>query len=366
MLPFTATWGSRGCYTARMPTADLLVCPETLGPLERRDDGWWSPQANRLYPVKDGLVFMGFPERDAGMITETMEEERQWQGVAANVDRDREFLATSAPLAVDFINLITRLLAPDAAARALELGSGSGWVSWLLAEGGYDTWMCDFEANSLYIGRLYEHERLQDRIVTDARYCPFPDGAFDVVVMKEFVHHVEDFDALFQEAQRVLRPGGLLAVMEPIRSVQSTVYELRHPDPHKGHHITWGDRYRRAIKRAGMDIRHETVAYGYRQPPRTTIVRWAQERAARATAGMAPVSWFARLETRLFGRGALVLIGQKTRSLPLKPRPAMRVVDPGTLQIDEQEQLAFRDFPAILQRSAQRLTRLDQLHSVSG
>lgn len=155
-----------------------------------------------------------------------------------------------------------------------------------------------------------------------------PEGAFDVVVMKEFVHHVESFDALFQEAQRVLRPGGLLALMEPIRSVQSTLYGLRHPDPHAGHHITWWDRYRRAIKRAGMELRHETATYDYRRPPRTRAIRWAQARAARDTAGMRPLSRFARLELRLLGRGAAVLIGQKTRSLPAQPRPPMRVIDP--------------------------------------
>lgn len=337
--------------------ANLLVCPETLGPLERRADGWWSPEAHRIYPVKHGLIFMGFPERDAAMIHETMAEEHEWQGTATYVERDRSFLEKSAPRAVELINLITRVLAPASGVRALELGSGSGWVSWLLAEAGYDTWMCDFEANSLAIGQLYKHERLHDRVVTDARYCPFPDMTFDVVVMKEFVHHVKNITGLFREAQRVLRPGALLVVMEPTRSLRSHLYELRHPDPHTGHHITWPDRYRRAITRNGMRLVRETALYDDRQP-RTALLRRARDRAARETAGMGPMTPFAALQLRLFGGASMVLIAEKGLSLPKLPRPTMRTIDPQTLQVTEDDRTAFSDFPAILERAAQRLTRL--------
>ena len=340
-----------------MESSQLLVCPETLGTLERQDGGWWSARSHQLYPVRDGLVFMGYPQSDEAMIAETMQEEREWQGTAVSVDRDREFLTASAPLAVDLINLATRLLAHSAPARALELGSGSGWVSWLLAEAGYDTWLCDFEANSLAIGQVYQHERMRDRVVTDARYCPFPDASFDLVLMKEFVHHVEDFQTLFREAQRVLRPGGLVVVMEPIRSVRTTVYELRHPDPHKGHHITWIDRYRHAIERAGMELRYETATYDdfTYPPPRTEILRRARQRAARETKGMASLTRFAQLQLRLFGGASIVLVAEKTRSLPALPRPRMRVIDPTTLQVSPEERAAFSDFPAIVQRAGQRL-----------
>jgi SAM-dependent methyltransferase len=343
-----------------METTELLVCPETLGPLEQREEGLWSPRAQRLYPVRDGLVFMAYAASDAEMIAETMEEERDWQGTAASVERDREFLTASAPIAVELINLATRLLAPTGPAKALELGSGSGWVSWLLAEAGYETWLCDFEANSLAIGRLYEHERMRDRVVTDARYCPFPDASFDLVLMKEFVHHVQDVETLFAEAQRVLRPGGLMVVMEPVRSVKSTVYELRHPDPHKGHHITWIDSYKRDIRRAGMELRYETADYDdfYYPPPRTTFIRRARQRAARETRGMAPLTPFAQVQLRIFGGASIVLVAEKTGSLPARLRPAMQVIDPATLQVSPEEVAAFSDFPEIIERVADGLVRI--------
>ena len=39
-----------------MELAPFVVCPETLGPLEARDDSYWSPRAERLYPVREGPV----------------------------------------------------------------------------------------------------------------------------------------------------------------------------------------------------------------------------------------------------------------------------------------------------------------------
>jgi SAM-dependent methyltransferase len=342
-----------------MTQHDMLVCPETFGRLERRDGGWWSPQAGRLYPERDGLVFMGFPAADAAMIAETMEEEREWQGTTANIDRDRDFLRRSAPIAVEFINLISRLLQHDGRPQALDLGSGSGWVSWLLAEAGYVTWLCDFEPNSLAIGQVFQHDRLRDRIVTDGRYAPFAEGAFDVVVMKEFVHHVRNYDGLFQEAQRVLRPGGLMALMEPVRSIKRTVYELRHPDPHKGHHIVWPDRYRRAIRRAGMTLAYETATYGYDEAvPRNAMVRRARARAARETAGMRPLTPFAQIQIRLLGGASIVLLGKKTQPARAQPRPSMELIDPGALRVSDAERDAFREFRGIIEDAARGLHRI--------
>ena len=208
------------------------VCPETLEPLEERPDGLWSEAAQRLYPSRAGLVFMGYPRHDEAMIQATMREEHEWQGTAVHADRDRDFLRRSAPVAVDLVNRASEYVTTaHGRPRAIDLGSGSGWGSWLLAEAGYDVWLCDFEANSLAIGAIYDHPNVQGRFVTDARFVPFGPGSFDLVLMKEFVHHVEDFPALFVEANRVLRPGGVLALMEPTRSLRQHVYELRHPRP---------------------------------------------------------------------------------------------------------------------------------------
>ncbi len=49
----------------------------------------------------------------------------------------------------------------------------------------------------------------------DALRLPFPDAAFDRVIVSEVLEHVPDDVAAIREVRRVLRPGGTLAVTVP-------------------------------------------------------------------------------------------------------------------------------------------------------
>jgi len=329
--------------------------------MEPRDDGVWSPNAGRLYPVREGLLFLGYPRRDADIILSTMEEEHQWQGTAETVQRDEEFLRWSAPRAVDLINLASRFVEAGREPRALEVGAGSGWVSWLLAEAGYDTWLCDFEANSLAIGLMYEHEHLGEgrRFVTDARYLPFADETFDLVLMKEFVHHVADYERLFQEANRVLRPGGVLALMEPTRSVLRTLWEIRHPDPHEGHVITWLDAYLWSLRRNGMRVSYQTALF---EPfkNRNPIRERLKARATASVAGLASPGPLAKAYIRLVGDAESLVIARKFSVAERPKRPTMAIVDPNSLVISADERAAFEPFRPILERVATSLDRVGQ------
>jgi ubiquinone/menaquinone biosynthesis C-methylase UbiE len=86
----------------------------------------------------------------------------------------------------------------------------------LFAEAGYDPWMVDFEPNSLWLGGLYAHPSMGPgkRVVADASLMPFGDGTFDIALVKEFAHHVDDKDRLFAEVNRVLRHGGMLVLID--------------------------------------------------------------------------------------------------------------------------------------------------------
>jgi len=59
--------------------------------------------------------------------------------------------------------------------------------------------------------------RLQDRVQHtqgSALALPFPDGAFDVVVMQHVAMQIAEKNTLFAECVRVLKPGGALALHE--------------------------------------------------------------------------------------------------------------------------------------------------------
>lgn len=341
-----------------MDLAPFIVCPETLGPLKRVDEGFWSERAQRLYPSRQGLVFMGYPTRDATMIRSTMEEERVWQGTGEAASQNLAYLRASVDGGVDLINTLQRYLPEtEGQPRAMELGCGNGWVSWLLAEAGFDTWMCDFEANSLVTGLNLEHPNLGEgkRFVADARYAPCADGALDLVLLKEFVHHVEDHRPLFCEAARMLRAGGIVVLREPVMCLWRKLYELRHPDPHEGHHITWPDSYLRAIRRAGFEVVYQSQIYSD-DANRRRLTAWLKERAEASIDEANPSgSWLAKLQLRLFGGAQLVVIARKVRDLPRAERPPMVAIDPATLVVDDEEVAGYAEFPVVLADAARRL-----------
>ena len=87
-------------------------------------------------------------------------------------------------------------------------------------------------------------ERLGDVIATDIQFAPWLDAVADAqylpfapcsaanIVMIDVLHHLEYPVAFFREAQRVLRPGGRVVMVEPAITWGSTLfYRLMHPEP---------------------------------------------------------------------------------------------------------------------------------------
>ena len=99
---------------------------------------------------------------------------------------------------VDWYTWIARTL-PTGDGQVLELGSGPGflaeYVPGLITS---DVFPCDGV-----------------REVIDARRLPFEDGALRGIVMTDVLHHIPHVAAFLREAERTLRPGGALLMVEP-------------------------------------------------------------------------------------------------------------------------------------------------------
>ena len=68
--------------------------------------------------------------------------------------------------------------------------------------------------------------------VVDAQRLPFTNGSFANIVLFDTLHHLENVRCFFDEALRVLRPGGRILIMDPYISVCSwPVYHFLHPEP---------------------------------------------------------------------------------------------------------------------------------------
>lgn len=52
----------------------------------------------------------------------------------------------------------------------------------------------------------------------NAETLPFRDNSFDMVIGHAFLHHIPEFERVFSEAHRILKPGGVCIFTEPSRT----------------------------------------------------------------------------------------------------------------------------------------------------
>lgn len=114
------------------------------------------------------------------------------------------FAATEAAL--------LRRIAVGPGARLLEIGAGEGGNLYHLRGRGAFCLGVDF---SLQKAAFARRATLAPFITADAGALPLADASFDVVLIRDLLHHLPDRLAALREAHRVLRPGGRLFLIEP-------------------------------------------------------------------------------------------------------------------------------------------------------
>jgi SAM-dependent methyltransferase len=100
----------------------------------------------------------------------------------------------------------------DAHERLLEIGCGEGGNLHHLRDRGRLRVGIDSSAKKAGFASRHSGARA---LVADATRLPFGEGAFDVVLIRDLLHHVGDRQKVLREARRVVRPGGRLFLIEP-------------------------------------------------------------------------------------------------------------------------------------------------------
>jgi ubiquinone/menaquinone biosynthesis C-methylase UbiE len=119
------------------------------------------------------------------------------------------------------LNILQAMELP-AGARVAEVGSGSGWLTELLAGLGYEVWALDPAAEMLAVARdrvrsFLEHHRFPPPyrvrfVCASLEACPLPDESVDAVLFHEALHHLPDENRALAECHRILTPGGVVGV----------------------------------------------------------------------------------------------------------------------------------------------------------
>jgi SAM-dependent methyltransferase len=105
---------------------------------------------------------------------------------------------------------------PAAPGSVLELGAGAGFLARYIP--------------GLIASEVFLCSDIQ--LVLDARRLPFSSGSLRAIVMADVLHHIPDNRAFLRDAQRCLRPGGSIVMIEPWVSTWSRpIYGHLHHEP---------------------------------------------------------------------------------------------------------------------------------------
>ena len=109
--------------------------------------------------------------------------------------------------------------------RVLDLGCGAGRHAFEAYRRGARVVAADLDHGELNgVGGMFAAMRAEGEVrppaggaalAADATKLPFPDGAFDAVIVAEILEHIPDDSAAMAEVARVVRPGGSVAVTVP-------------------------------------------------------------------------------------------------------------------------------------------------------
>lgn len=145
--------------------------------------------------------------------------------------------------------------------RVLDIGCGRGrTLRYLEPTGAADrVALFGIDLDPRLPERLHGRDRWRAALADASRGLPFRSGAFDVVVCEQVLEHLDDPQALFAEAARVLRPGGSLVAGVPtfppgIAALRGAMGRGRDDATHGHGHVQAFSAlsFRRAIERSGV------------------------------------------------------------------------------------------------------------------
>ena len=114
---------------------------------------------------------------------------------------------------------LLELVQPQPTWEVLDIASAAGHTAFTFAPHVAHVWSTDITPEMLEMARQEADRRGLTNITVesaDAADLPFPDERFDLVTCRIAPHHFGEIESFLSESARVLRPGGLLAVVDNV------------------------------------------------------------------------------------------------------------------------------------------------------
>jgi SAM-dependent methyltransferase len=124
----------------------------------------------------------------------------------------------------DWYRLISAAL-PDDRGPVLELGSGAGFLR-------------EFVPRELITSERFYCAGVD--AILDAQALPLRDRSLRAIILTDVLHHLPRVRAFFREAERTLRPGGIIVMIEPwVTTWSQLVYSRLHHEPFRPEAREW-------------------------------------------------------------------------------------------------------------------------------
>jgi ubiquinone/menaquinone biosynthesis C-methylase UbiE len=158
---------------------------------------------------------------------------------------------------------LIELTNPQAEWIVSDIATGGGHTALRFAPHVRRVVACDLTRRMLLAARGHFERHGSEQIAVcqvDAEALPYPDGAFDLVTCRIAAHHFGSVNAFLQEARRVLKPAGFLALTDNVSSGEvkaaqyyNTFEKLR--DPSHGWAYSLQD-WLSFFPSSGLEVRH--------------------------------------------------------------------------------------------------------------
>ena len=177
------------------------------------------------------------------------------------------YLTSKPHAAGKSLERLVALTSPQKNWHALDVATGGGHVAYTFAPHLERMWATDITQEMLHMVEGEAAKRGLANIRTayaKAEALPFEDESFDLVTCRIAPHHFDSIPEFLAEVRRVLKPGGLFALVDnvvPPGSVGDYVNAFeRLRDP--SHLRAWTmDEWRDALRVAGLRTTHEEQIY---------------------------------------------------------------------------------------------------------
>ncbi len=220
----------------RLASLEVLGCPVCHGPLipsEPRGSGFEEGSLRCAaegisYPVADGIPRLVTAEGQARLRELTDEYSAVWRKDGWGGSTPEYLLAlpyrdvtgrepSKWKVKARSLDALLALVAGLAAHRAADLGAGTGWLSYRLAQAGLDVYAVDMVLDEVLglgaAGTYLRHGVSFERAQGDLSQPPFRAGSLDLVICNASLHYAPSVSETLAQVARILRPGGSFVVM---------------------------------------------------------------------------------------------------------------------------------------------------------